>query len=396
MRNVTVAKHVRASSDPVRLGRVSRRRVAFTLVELLVVIAIIGILIALLLPAIQAARASARRATCKNNLKNLGVALHNYHSSKRKFPPASTWDMSSTLGKDIIDDPALDNMRKNWVTIILPFLELQAVHDMFDFRETSNADKNGAARLTSIEVMLCPEDGYNITPFFTPECGGGTGWARGNYAANAALGYMSYAQSGALDCASWSDSGSWHRLEPYGANKYRGVMGANDAVSIDDIKDGSSRTILVAEVRAGITEFDPRGTWALGTAGASALWGHGRANTNRANGPNPIGDADGLADCTNIQRDVGTRQMLAARGMGCHRATTNRQAGARSSHDGGVQAVFADGSVHFLGDFVDTRDPNAPGPYPDLAPNLSPRFSVWDRLCLSNDGEVIPQGAVDD
>jgi len=212
-----------ASTDieSVRARGASRGRRAFTLVELLVVIAIIGILIGLLLPAIQEARKVARRASCRNNLRNLGVALHNYHSAKTKFPSSSTWNVGLD-GKAVIDDPSLDVLRKNWVIIILPYIENQHIYDMFDFDEPIGHDKNGTARSTNLNVMLCPEDSYyNTTPFFAGE---GIGWARGNYAANAALGLMAFAGDAAA--ASWSETGNWHKTVK-GANPYQDVMVAN-------------------------------------------------------------------------------------------------------------------------------------------------------------------------
>ena len=129
----------------------------------------------------------------------------------------------------------------------------------------------------------------------------------------------------------------------------------------------------------------------MGTAGASALWGHGRSNVSNDNGPNAPGgtggneEGDGIIDCEKIRAEFGdpAGEALAAEGMGCHNADTNNQATTRSSHDGGVQVCFADGSVHFIGEYCDTRAPT----------DGSGDFSVWDRICLSNDGEVVPENA---
>src|SRR6187455_1336232 len=103
--------------------RKSRSRFAFTLVELLVVIAIIGVLVALLLPAVQAARESARRMKCTNNLKQLGLALHNHHDTFGVFPAAD----------DEIPNPAGGTWKHSWIVRVLPYLEQQALHDQYKF-----------------------------------------------------------------------------------------------------------------------------------------------------------------------------------------------------------------------------------------------------------------------
>src|SRR5262245_6390811 len=102
---------------------------AFTLVEVLVVIAIIGVLIALLLPAIQAAREAARRMQCGNNIKQIALALLNYESAHKSFPPSSNWPASQP---DLLRDGGNANQSANWVVMILPFVEHQNVYESFD------------------------------------------------------------------------------------------------------------------------------------------------------------------------------------------------------------------------------------------------------------------------
>src|SRR3954451_17377702 len=167
-----------AASLPSTTEAAPRR--GFTLVELLVVIAIIGILVALLLPAIQAAREAARRSQCTTNLKNIALALQNYHDVHKEFPPAITL-------RDI-NDPILNDSRlykPSWAHLILPLLEEQALHDTFDFTvkltDPTVGSRNYNARGTELSVMLCPSDNGRNNRF----ADSGGNWARGNYGYNA-------------------------------------------------------------------------------------------------------------------------------------------------------------------------------------------------------------------
>ncbi len=136
-----------------------RHRVGFTLVELLVVIAIIGVLVALLLPAVQAAREAARRTQCTNNLKQLGLALHNYHDTHRVFPLGV---LQSNLGSEFAYP------RLTWAIHLYPYLEQQPTYDQFDFECrpghdrimdcTQNAATRDAPAAHVVPAMLCPSD----------------------------------------------------------------------------------------------------------------------------------------------------------------------------------------------------------------------------------------------
>ncbi len=392
-------------------GSAGNRR-AFTLVELLVVIAIIGILIALLLPAIQAARAAARRSQCKNNLKQIGLALISYHDSHRRFPYASTWDIA-TDGPGIATQTNHDRFLKNWCIDILPFAEYGADFDQFDLTTPGvyiTSPVNAAARMKQIPMYLCPEDSANNSVPFNGTASSatnrlGASWARGNYAANAGLARLP-------EGASWDNSKKWF------SNEYRGVMGANDALAIRKMGDGTASTVLVAEVRAGVTESDLRGTWALGASGASSLWGHGsywgHGQVNKVcNGPNANPSdrqgGDVIWGCNSVRGAVGGGNILEQWLMGCSQGP-NAAATSRSLHPGGVQCVFADGSVHFIADSVDVYgnprcsvdrqyfnagDPNHHDHYHPSHDYFDFKsLSVWDSLMLSNDGQVIPPEAL--
>lgn len=143
-----------------RFDSANRRSAAFTLVELLVVIAIIGILIALLLPAVQAAREAARRSQCKNNLRQVGLAMHNYHSARKALPPGSGY-LQVTF-------------QPNWVTHILPFMEERTIWDQFDknaFMDDPARNLPLAAKVV-IPSLVCPTDPLAATPILGTSASG--------------------------------------------------------------------------------------------------------------------------------------------------------------------------------------------------------------------------------
>jgi prepilin-type N-terminal cleavage/methylation domain-containing protein/prepilin-type processing-associated H-X9-DG protein len=323
-------------------------RRGFTLVELLVVIAIIGILVAMLLPAVQSARESARRTSCQNNLRNIALGLLNYEDAHKIFPPAVQFDQGQP-------PQTSDTFRPNWVIMILPFIEEQGLYNSFDFSQPISHERNRVARGTTIPVFLCPTDTGAETPFSGTSSGEGDNWARGNYASNGVN------QEIHLSATAWND-----------ANK-RGMMAVNQAVTLGQVIDGTTRTILVAEIRIGLTDKDRRGTWAMGTAGASAMFWHGFGGD--CNGPNPANDSsDDIEGCSTVIQTVGLGKMQQER-MTCWEPCPSYQASARSQHPpGGVQVAFADGSVHFLDDSTNTT-----GPWGGCC-------GVWDRLIASADG----------
>lgn len=341
------------------------RRRGFTLVELLVVIAIIGILVALLLPAIQAARESARRSQCQNNVKQVCIALLNYHDARKEFPPSLRLDSPQSNAPE-----RATTHRANWVISVLPHFEEQALFDSFNLKSPISDPINRVPRGATIATMLCPTDSFNRQTLFAGRnASEGDNWARGNYGANGALGFLGRTTT---NPAGGPDEQFWKNPQT------RGVMGMNVALNIAQITDGSSQTILVGELRAGLSEFDPRGTWALGTAGASSLWGHG---TDNDNGPNScLPGADGIFGCGRIKGSVGSEERLLQECMPCD--DNAGQGGVRSLHSGGAFVGFVDGSVHFISDFIDK------GTLWDLDPK---EYRTWQRLCASGDEQVVDQ-----
>lgn len=222
--------------------RGARFNPGFTLVELLVVIAIIGILIALLLPAVQAAREAARRAQCSNNLKQLGLALHNYHDTFKVFPPSAVGLASCGSNSDAIGLNA-----SGWL-MVLPFMEQTPLHAAYNFNQTaihyqaagntavimgdSVASGNAQVVATKVAAFLCPSDDGN--PFhadnahYGVKAGSGVLGAKTNY---------DFSVTATTGCNIWKTQNSTDRR----------MFGDNSNCRFADIRDGSSNSIAVCE-----------------------------------------------------------------------------------------------------------------------------------------------------
>jgi len=337
-----------------------RVRHGFTLIELLVVVAIIAILVSLLMPAIQSAREGAFRSQCMNNMKQLGIALASYEAIAKSYPPGSVWRGGS-------DVQASKNAKlgENWAILILPFLEQQPLYNQVNFSKYINEAANATVRSRPLAVMRCPSDTFSNIPFDGTGSNQGTNWARGNYAANSALGYMTSTAHTTNSCATHLSTG-WND------KRLRGVMGANTSSTIHEIWDGLSNTVFLAEIRAGIVPIDARGTWAM-SGGPSSLWAHGYLGD--ATGPNSLEiQADDLERCTEVQAAMGGDQALVYKRMPCCAGSRpNYQMSSRSMHPGGVMSLFGDGSVHWLAETIETSK------------SMS-KPSVWDKLMLPGDG----------
>jgi prepilin-type N-terminal cleavage/methylation domain-containing protein/prepilin-type processing-associated H-X9-DG protein len=372
---------------PVRPAR------GFTLVERLVVIAIIGILVALLLPAIQAAREAARRAQCQSQLHNAALAVLNYESARKMLP--NGMNVPNPGAKihlaQVSPDPTLG---PNWIIAVLPYMEEQGLRDSFDpkslvapytlsIADPTTTGLNYKARGVEIPALLCPSDSPNNRIKF--EAFGGN-WARGNYAASAGRAFI-WQPSTAVPSMDGTLTGTdaWTNKDNTNGYSYpceRGVMGPNVAVSLRQITDGTSKTIMLGEIRAGISPQDGRGCWALGHAGASLIARYGGGSDS--DGPNAdfansddvycvgCGDAGGAGSTCGPRTNGATiaEKMSAQEGVGFDAATI------RSRHPGGAHVAYSDGSVDFINDDIETT-----GCY-----NLSaPCCTAWDYMILSTD-----------
>ena len=339
----------------------------FTLVELLAVIGIIALLMALLLPAVQSVRESARRVQCSNNLKQLSLGLLHYESSQGAFPPSLTFQ-----GEE--DPPQSRHARPNWAVLLLPHIEQLPLHGGVDPDRFVSDPQNRAVRSTRLPVMLCPTDSFNSIDYdgayYTADNGP---WSRGNYAANGGRGYLltPHLFGGRGDAMMGPDSPGWRD------SRFRGVMGANVAARVASIRDGTSMTFLVGEIRSGLGAVDVRGTWALGGS-PSSLWAYGSGSDS--NGPNYCGNlADDFVDCGAVVGQLGL-QTLRGQCMTCCPGQGNWQQTPRSLHRGGVNMAFCDGGVRFISDWIETSGSFG---------------SVWDRLICSADGLIIDWSQVD-
>lgn len=302
------------------------RESGFTLVELLVVIAIIGILIALLLPAVQAAREAARRSQCVNNLKQCGLALHNYNDTHKTLPPhafyGGTW-------------PARGN-RASLNVLMLPFLEGQAVYDLFDMslendnrRVAAFPDGNTLLASVSIATYLCPSDNSSRKLGSVPDQLTVTNYWGSMGPTNA------MSDSPSCSCPTYTLWSAYSRKSPNtSASNPAGVFTRNGydyQCRFSDVKDGLSNTIFMGEVRVDCSNHVRQG-WS-------------RANRWGIYTQIPINyDSciDTLANATAVGKD------------GCAaRCNWNTEVGFKSEHPGGANFLFGDGSVHFLSETID-------------------------------------------
>ena len=350
------------------------KRRGFTIVELLVAIAVIAVLIALFLPAVMQSRESARRTQCLNNLKQLGLALHNYHDQHGMLPPAAIWNGppgeplgNGTLPIGIIDRIAMglpqdeepDRLHANWLLMLLPSLGETNLFHAYDFTKPVSDPANATVRTTPVQILNCPSDTFNgMDNLYDRSLLSGVAgnrYARGNYAMNFGTnrGCMRELQP---DC---TDGFFVDHIDLERENQVfwgSGVGGYNKSFTFSDMPAGLSKTVAIDEIRAGVHTLDPRGSWALGLICGSLTARHGLfGDLEDAGGPNnSYWHSDDVVGCGEFTDELGL-DTLRSLNMPCFQEPNfigNAQATARSEHPGGVHVMMVDGSAHFVSDNI--------------------------------------------
>jgi prepilin-type N-terminal cleavage/methylation domain-containing protein len=335
--------------------RASFPRAAFTLIELLVVIAIIAVLVALLLPAVQQAREAARRTQCRNNLKQIGLALHNYHDSHNIFPPGETSNQS--------DDPLYGHGPG---VDLLPYIDQANIYNKFNFTSGSTwaccggtSDPNHVQAITSIiSTYLCPSSSAAKTANYDNYGG------RGAYPILNAQGIWEYHPVMGSDNFPSPCPPSTGRINE--TKSIGGIFLSNGAIGLAHVRDGSSNTMAFIEYSDECygQGFDPY----RGHHDETIPWAMGYFYHN----------------CTGLDGDYayGLRVIAHPPNSRAYRQyswnrlppiwITQSQSSAKSAHTGGVFSLFADGSVHFISNHID--------------------LSTYKNLADRDDGKVLEFG----
>lgn len=323
-----------------------RSRGGFTLVELLVVIAIIGVLVGLLLPAVQAAREAARRMQCSNNLKQLGLAIHNYHDTMNALPPLRDRTRPAN------PSASWNTQSLSWRPRLLPYIEQNALHDQIDYASylwwNSETPNRTAARVV-LAAFRCPSDGGNGNVNWTDSTGTrytgrptDAGYAATNYFASigpdsqtrwngASLGFLT-----GLDAISLSDRGS--------------------TGSFANISDGLSNTIALSEGVIGFPRIDANPTGSgTGTYAAQLAAYTDTDNTCLGSQSSSTGKGRGNSWMKGLDpNDISFTTLMAPNSKlwDCHNNTGYAMYAARSQHPSGVLIGVGDGGVRFMSETV--------------------------------------------
>jgi prepilin-type N-terminal cleavage/methylation domain-containing protein len=322
------------------------RRRGFTLIELLVVIAIIAILIALLLPAVQQAREAARRTQCKNNMKQLGLAIHNYYDTFLSFPPDEVYDLVQHAAP--ASPGRVQRSSYAWGALILPFIEQTALHDQINPDGWQLPNIQNPLWAIPISVYSCPSDaGGAINPYWST---------------HAPLSKTNYLPSQGVFSAGF-------HLPPF-----------DQPAKFQNITDGTTNTIMFGERSMGPAPVPAGGGIWLGRSGSSvaALSGRGAfpPNTPLPATVDLAAVAAGTSAINGVTDPLGIRITWT------------------SAHAGGIQVTLCDGSVRFLSENIDsvTAWPNSASTNVwNMEPTLGAEAvdRTYQNLFRPNDGNVV-------
>jgi len=314
----------------------------FTLIELLVVIAIIAVLIALLLPAVQQAREAARRSQCKNNLKQIGLALHNYHDTHSTFPPGVVLQTADAqyIGDGSNGTQSVESW--GWGAFVLPYIEQAALYNQANIGSGGKLESVvGTVPLMTLAVYRCPSDPAPLIRVGNPQAR----WATSNYKGNC----------GHRNCLFSETSGGTIRpVTLSGPNDYGGIFRLDSKILIRDITDGTSNTILTGEI-----------AWLKGTI---------------------TYDAAAWAGCLQGEQGNCADDVVASGRAPINSQSTNREVlheSFSSHHTGGAQFLFCDGSVRFISENVNYVTSDL------VNGNGSAVDSTYERLLSRFDNQVV-------
>ncbi len=367
-------------SENIRPENTSQQRSrGFTLIELLVVIAIIAVLVAILLPAVQQAREAARRSQCQNNLKQMGIALHNYNDVYKVFPYRSggTGDYANKDG---------NRHRLSGLVGMLPYMEQSAMFDQIanplsvggnDFPAmgpvpwfTANADWSYPPWSNQVKGFLCPSAPQHIAP--------------NQYGVSDPMAVTTY-----MFCAGDSTK---VRVKPSESYRLRGICGWQSRNSIEDIKDGTSNTIIMGERRIPTIAGDiGHAVSVTGVIPTSCLANYDKSTKQYVGGGTPEPNAgsrwvDGGSSysCFNTILPPNSPSCMQVSSPSLDESDGFYSAG--SYHTGGAIMLFADGGVRFIGENIDTGDLNTSAG--DTVIGKSP-FGVWGALGTRSGKETV-------
>jgi prepilin-type processing-associated H-X9-DG protein len=342
---------------------------------LLVVIAIIGVLVGLLLPAVQAAREAARRMACGNSLHNIVLAMHNYHDVHKRYPyhavcPGQEFPGVGNFCRNTAGYGARHGWSTTWGISLLPFLEQQAMYDRFDpTRPVADPAVINNSRIvtgTPLPIMKCGSDA-KLGPMVDPDTNGmwpvtGT-FDKGNYGLNLGGGTATE-NTNTGNLAGPDQSPTWATQQYGRPSRNRGFShhrdGANNQLpsttGVEDIQDGTSNTIMFGEILKRNHNADCRGAWGKPFCAVVSAYTGGNPLVDGPDGiatPNVRAITiyrDGAANCDN-SGTIGDPQLEC---FDCSDDTTGGMV-MRSRHPGGVQCAFADGRVTFLSNTINKQ-----------------------------------------